>query len=112
MDGRERTARYRARLRGAPIPLERPGPKQGFKQSTEHVNKRKRWGEDHPRWIGDRASTTVAYKRTHRRFTRGACSECGAPDGERHHKDGNLRNNDKGNIAILCRTCHVAAHGR
>ena len=30
----------------------RPGPKRGFKQSAEHVEKRKRFGSDHHAWKG------------------------------------------------------------
>ena len=30
---------------------------------------------------------------------------------DRHHKDGDTANNDRSNIAFLCRSCHVRAHG-
>ena len=31
---------------------------------------------------------------------------------DRHHKDGNTQNNDRSNIAFLCRRCHQKADGR
>jgi hypothetical protein len=41
------------------------------------------------------------------------CERCGVvPPLDRHHKDGNPRNNDRSNIACLCRRCHQAVDGR
>ncbi len=41
------------------------------------------------------------------------CERCGvAPPIDRHHIDGNPRNNDRANIAFLCRRCHQAVDGR
>lgn len=31
---------------------------------------------------------------------------------DRHHKNGNTHDNDKSNVAILCRRCHMLADGR
>ena len=76
----ERQARYRARKRGENVP-EIPR-KRGYKQTPEHVEKRKRFGPDH-----------------HARA-------------ERHHIDGNTANNKPGNIAFLCRRCHMREDGR
>jgi hypothetical protein len=41
------------------------------------------------------------------------CERCTlVPPRDRHHKDGNPRNNDPSNIAFLCRRCHQAVDGR
>jgi hypothetical protein len=40
------------------------------------------------------------------------CENCGVPATDRHHIDGDTGNNDRSNIAILCRRCHMAADGR
>jgi hypothetical protein len=41
------------------------------------------------------------------------CERCGVvPPLDRHHKDGNPRNNDRSNIACLCRRCHQTVDGR
>lgn len=42
-----------------------------------------------------------------------ACDRCEkAGKVERHHKDSNPLNNDAGNIAFLCRRCHMEVDGR
>lgn len=40
------------------------------------------------------------------------CEECCTFPVERHHKDGDPRNNSPSNIAFLCRRCHMVADGR
>ena len=41
------------------------------------------------------------------------CEHCGlVPPLDRHHKDGNTQNNDRSNIAFLCRACHQKEDGR
>jgi hypothetical protein len=43
----------------------------------------------------------------------GPCQRCSAaPAVDRHHKDGNTRNNSPDNIALLCRRCHMTEDGR
>lgn len=43
----------------------------------------------------------------------GICESCGRhPAHDRHHKDGNTLNNERSNVALLCRKCHAAAHDR
>lgn len=110
MTGKERTARYRARLRGEDVPKLERGPKPGYQQTPEHIEKRKRWGDDHHAWLGDDVRRIEGRKRAERRFPAVECSVCGGKPAERHHIDRNPLNNDPGNIAILCRPCHVAAH--
>ena len=41
------------------------------------------------------------------------CESCNvAPPLDRHHKDSNTQNNERSNIAFLCRKCHQKADGR
>lgn len=43
----------------------------------------------------------------------GLCEHCReAPAADRHHKDGNPLNNDRANVELLCRRCHMIADGR
>jgi hypothetical protein len=48
----ERARRYRARKRGEDVPKQKPGPPKGYKQTAEHIEKRKRFGADHHAWKG------------------------------------------------------------
>lgn len=42
-----------------------------------------------------------------------ACEHCGErPAIDRHHIDDNTANNERSNIALLCRRCHMTADGR
>lgn len=91
----------------------RPGPKKGYKQSPEHVAKRKRFGDQHPNWKGDAVSTKGGRSRALRAYPEiGPCSACGDEPAERHHRDGDTTNNAPENIAVLCRKCHMAEDGR
>ena len=109
----ERAARYRARKRGEAVPVLPRGPKPGFKQPPEQIEKRKRWGPDHHAWKGDSVDDQTGRKRARHRFDALVCTECGSDRRvERHHKDGNTKNNVPDNIAILCRRCHMVADGR
>lgn len=71
-------------------------------------------GEGHYAWKGDAASTTTKRERTQALFpVGGPCERCGeAPSTDRHHIDGDTGNNVRGNIAILCRRCHMIVDGR
>ena len=112
MDDAERARRYRARKRGEPVPKVKPGPKPGYEQSAEHVEKRKRWGADHHAWVGDHTTPANGRKRARARVPSGACVRCGGTPGERHHRDGNPANNAADNIVVLCRRCHMEEDGR
>jgi hypothetical protein len=113
MTEKERAARYRARKRGEDVPKRRPGPRVGFKQSVDHIEKRKRWGAEHHAWAGDDASVKAGRARALRAYPDiGPCEKCNAAKSERHHVDGNTLNNEPGNIMVLCRRCHMEAHGR
>ncbi len=104
-----RWQRHRLRKKGVVIP---PKPRPtGYTQSPEHVEKRKRTGPDHYNWSGDTVSKKVGRQRALRLFPDlGPCETCGADKTERHHKDENPANNEPANIAVLCRSCHAAAH--
>jgi len=69
--------------------------------------------EKNGHWKGDAVSPEAARDRLKRRMPiHGPCEGCGAKASDRHHKDGNTRNNDPSNIAQLCRRCHMKADGR
>lgn len=91
----------------------KPGPKKGYKQTASHIEKRTRWGENHHAWKGNAVSEKQGRKRAFYRFKEiGPCSGCGSSKSERHHIDGNTKNNESQNIAILCRRCHMKEDGR
>ncbi len=90
----------------------KPGPKRGYKQAPEHVEKRKRFGADHHAWKGDDVSEKGGRTRALRSFDAQPCESCGAEKTDRHHKDGNTANNAPENIVFLCRRCHMEADGR
>ena len=109
--GLTRSQRSRLRKQGVPIPR-KPMP-SGYKQSPEHVAKRKRTAADHYNWQGDAISEKGGRKRALKLYRDvGSCTNCGAAKAERHHRDANTANNDPSNIAILCRRCHMEEDGR
>jgi hypothetical protein len=69
-------------------------------------------GEHHPSWKGDGADDPAGRRRARKQYlTLGVCEGCGLkPAHDRHHRDGNTRNNARENVAFLCRACHHAAH--
>ena len=111
-----RHVRHKLRNRGWSVPILPTGPRKGYVQPAEHVAARVRCGSAHHAWMGDAASVKAGRSRAIRKF-KGApstCTECGR-DGvriDRHHIDGNTKNNDASNIAFLCRRCHMAGDGR
>lgn len=111
LSGAERQARHRARKRGEDVPnIPRA---TGYKQSPEHVNARKRFGEDHHAWVGDAISVKGGRKRAERMYPgEHSCDGCGTTPAERHHRDGNTANNSPENISFLCRRCHMREDGR
>jgi len=91
----------------------KPGPKKGYKQSPEHIEKRKRMGQMHHHWTGDGASIKTGRTRALRSFPAKPCELCGDTNRiDRHHIDGNTLNNLEANIVFLCRRCHMASDGR
>lgn len=73
---------------------------------------RKRSGPGRYNWKGDTASTQTKRHRAKRLYPLKDCERCGVPATDRHHKDGNTGNNSPGNIARLCRRCHMVEDGR
>lgn len=65
--------------------------------------------ENHPAWLGGR--------QTYRKILfdelsyESKCQACGSSDSiEVHHIDKDRKNNQKGNLAVLCRRCHKSWH--
>ena len=114
MDANERARKYRARKRGENVPRGKPGPKKGFKQSDEHIEKRKRFGPDHHLWIGGDIQVRSGRTRAGRAFKKEPCEICGESKKviDRHHLDGATKNNERSNIQFLCRKCHMREDGR
>jgi len=70
-------------------------------------------GPKNPNWKGDQCAMRTGNDRARRIFkSTPPCMKCGAPKSERHHIDGNPRNNAQENIAFLCRRHHMEADGR
>lgn len=91
------------------------GPKKGYKQTPEHIAKRKRCGPEHYAWKGDDVSRKGGWSRAERAFASdGVCAECHEAGSviDRHHLDDNSFNNEPENVRLLCRKCHMAADGR
>jgi len=85
----------------------------GLKQSAESVAKRLKYGEDHHWWKGDQVTERSGRTRALRAFPEvKPCASCGDENTERHHKDGNTKNNSEANIEFLCRLCHMKSDGR
>jgi hypothetical protein len=87
--------------------------REGIKQSPAHLAARSRFGDDHPNWKGDSATVKTGRTRALRAHALpDVCDACAMPKRlDRHHKDGDTLNNEKSNIAFLCRACHTQAHG-
>jgi hypothetical protein len=88
------------------------GVRRGYKQTAEHI--RKRFVNGSPNWKGDAASQKAGRTRALRTHPVPAeCERCGgAKRLDRHHKDGNTLNNERDNIAFVCRRCHMILDGR
>lgn len=70
-----------------------------------------KYGADHHAWKGDEISRRSGRSRAYRLYPEiGPCARCGAAKAERHHRDGNTKNNTPSNIEPLCRACHVREH--
>jgi len=107
-----RAQRYRLRQKGVEVPRLSPGPRIGFKQSAEHVAKRTRWGDEHHAWQGDDVARKVGWQRAKRRYKTEVCKLCTKPAMDRHHVNGDSRDNRKENVWMLCRRCHMKVDGR
>lgn len=68
-------------------------------------------GERSGKWVGAAGTPNAKRARARRLIPNlGPCERCGGAATERHHKDRDINNNTKGNIAQLCRPCHIAIH--
>lgn len=67
-------------------------------------------GAGNHRWKGDAAPKQAGRLRCIRLHPTMPCTECGAPEGHRHHKDRNTHNNAASNIEFLCGSCHGKRH--
>ena len=86
---------------------------KGYKQSPEHIAKRKRLGKEHHSWKGDNITEKGGRSRAQRMYpVIGNCKICNNKKSERHHIDGNTSNNEPSNIEIICRKCHMELDGR
>lgn len=107
----ERIRRYKARKRGEYVEPMRQGVPFGYKQSPEHIEKRKRWGPEHHAWKGDEVLPRSGRNRASRLFPQlGPCVRCGSHDSERHHINKVVTDNRPENIMVVCRQCHSAIH--
>ncbi len=72
------------------------------------------FGEKNGMWKGDLAQwKETARERAQRRFPLVTCEKCKKKKAiDRHHIDGNTFNNERNNIMILCRSCHMVIDGR
>ena len=89
------------------------GQRKGYKQTPEHIRNRLKHGKDHPRWKGDDITERSGRCRALRMYPDvGPCQDCGSTvKVERHHIDDNTKNNERENIAFLCRKCHRGRDG-
>ena len=71
-----------------------------------------RFAEKNVNWKGISATEQSGRGRAERSFRIGKCEICGEPGMDRHHKDGNTKNNSPSNIQCLCRKCHMKEDGR
>lgn len=80
------------------------------KEALDRMSTAKR-GDKNPVWKGDAVSITGGYSRANRNFTPDNCWGCSTPEKvERHHIDGNPRNNEAANLMYLCPKCHKSFH--
>jgi hypothetical protein len=72
-----------------------------------------RRGAKNPNWKGDECNLRTGNDRARRLYPHcPPCVICGELNSERHHKDGNPRNNKPDNIVFLCRRHHMEADNR
>ncbi len=97
--------------------LRREREKDGDLQSLLHFNRRKycnqscmataykgRYRTETPNW-------STSHYRARTLVSLGPCARCGSTRSvDRHHVNGNWRDNRLENIELLCRSCHMRAH--
>jgi len=79
---------------------------------TESQNDAPYPGRSEPRSV-HKHNSKGRYQARMRYAELGTCEVCGlVPAVERHHKDGDPHNNERGNVVLLCRRCHRTLDGR
>ena len=68
-------------------------------------------GEKHVWWKGDDAKPHAKRRRSHI-YPLGDCQGCGEKATDRHHVNGDVGDNSRENIRMLCRKCHMSEDGR
>jgi len=63
-------------------------------------------------WKGDSVTRVGAQTRTRKLYSYGPCVFCAQPSHDLVHLDGNVLNNDPGNVVSLCRRCLMTMDGR
>ncbi len=90
----------------------------GRKHTPETIEKmrQRRGPEKRGVWKGDAVGDCAAHDRCRSIYPGplGQCEHegCDRPAIDRHHADGNPRNNLRGNVRFLCRRCHQLEDGR
>ena len=109
-----RWKRYKLRKSGVDVPMFNAGAPKGYKQTEEHIEKRKRFGSGHHNWKGDDIVEKAGRTRAERKYAAIECEKCGDKNKrlDRHHVEGKTKNNEKTNVIVLCRKCHMIIDGR
>lgn len=68
--------------------------------------------KDHPAWRPNACIPNTLRARARRKVKLDLCEICGAKAIDRHHKDGDIKNNQLLNLQSLCRKCHMTVDGR
>jgi len=68
--------------------------------------------EKNGNWKGNNTTGDIARYRAVRWYKLEKCGNCNEEAIDRHHIDGNLYNNERSNIKMLCRRCHMIIDGR
>lgn len=76
------------------------------------------FGESNGNWNGEEATDHSVEDRgraeARRRYPLDGAEcetpECKRPAVDRHHRDGDVTNNERSNVALLCRSCHKKEH--
>src|SRR5438270_8611954 len=58
-------------------------------------------GENHHRWKGSLACKVCKRERARKYYPLSECEVCGQPATDHHHRDGDLDNNEPGNVQCL-----------
>lgn len=85
---------------------------RGWNLRAENPDRPTVRGENHPCWKGNSARSETKRARAQRAYALESCEKCGEPATDRHHIDGDTGNNERTNIMLLCRRCHMEIDGR